>query len=132
MHCLTNQGSWELRIDYQLSNGTRSYLHYRQFAIGPAEDQYRLNISGFDSVGLTDPFVSDHPLTGMKFSSRDLDNDLSTGNCAHGDGGGWLRSCTYIRLDSAYNYGRTVVLNGQWHALPFMEIKIRLLNCSSN
>ena len=56
MHCLTSQGNWELRIDYQLKNGTKSYLHYNKFAIGSAEDQYPLNISGFDSIGLTDPF----------------------------------------------------------------------------
>ena len=52
MHCLTSQGNWELRIDYQLKNGTKSYLHYNKFAIGSAEDQYPLNISGFDSTGL--------------------------------------------------------------------------------
>ena len=56
--CLTSQGDWEFRIDYHLKNGTKSYLHYKQFAVGPAEDQYQLNISGFDSVGLTDPFTS--------------------------------------------------------------------------
>ena len=45
MHCLTSQGNWELRIDYQLKDGTESYLHYNKFAIGPAKDQYPLNIS---------------------------------------------------------------------------------------
>ena len=56
MHCLTSQGNWELRIDYQLKNGTKSYLHYNKFAVGSPEDQYPLNISGFDSIGLTNPF----------------------------------------------------------------------------
>ena len=94
MHCLTSQEKWELRIDYQLKNGTKSYLHYNKFAIGSAEDQYPLNISGFDSIGLTDPFDSGHSLNGMKFSSRDRDNDLWRGNCALIDGGWWHRSCT--------------------------------------
>jgi len=33
MNCLTSTGTWELRIDYQLQNGTKSYLHYKQFAV---------------------------------------------------------------------------------------------------
>ena len=88
MHCLTSQGNWELRIDYQLKNGTKSYLHYNKFAIGPAEDQYPLNISGFDSIGLTDPFYTfGQTLNGIKFTSRDQDNNLNGGNCAHSFGG---------------------------------------------
>ena len=90
MHCLTSQGNRELWIDYQLKNWTKSYLHYNKFAIGSAEDQFSLKISGFDSNGLTDPFVSVYPLNGMKFTSRDKDNDLhDTINCAHYDGGWW-------------------------------------------
>ena len=69
MHCLTNKGNWELRVDYILKNGIEIYLHYNNFTIGSAEDQYSLNISGFDSIGLTDPFISGHPLNGMKFTS---------------------------------------------------------------
>ena len=57
------------------ANGTKSYLSYKQFSVGPAEDQYQLSISGFDSVGLTDPF-STHALNSMKFFSADHDNDL--------------------------------------------------------
>ena len=86
MHCLTSQGNWELRIDYQLKNGTKSYLHYNKFTIGSTEYRYLLNISGFNSIGLTDPFNT-HPLNGMKFSSRDRDNDLWDSVHMMGDGG---------------------------------------------
>ena len=71
MHCLTNKGNWELRIDYILKNGIEIYLHYYNFAIGSAEGQYPLNISGFDSIGLTYPIISGRPLNGMKFTSHD-------------------------------------------------------------
>ena len=27
MYCLTNRGTWELRIDFTFDNKTRSYLH---------------------------------------------------------------------------------------------------------
>ena len=99
MHCLTSQGNWELRIDYQLKNGTKSYLHYNKFAIGTAEDQYPLSISGFDSIGLIDPFGSGHLITRMKFSSHDRDNDFSHGNSALNNGGGWYHSWSLMVLN---------------------------------
>jgi len=49
----------------------KSYLHYNKFVRGSAEDQYPLNISGFDSIGWTDPFDSGCSLNGMKFTSHD-------------------------------------------------------------
>ena len=33
LHCLTSQGDWEMRIDFQLSNGTRSYIYYGHFRV---------------------------------------------------------------------------------------------------
>ena len=74
IHCLTSQGNWELQIDCQVMNETKSYLHYNKFSIGSAEDQYPLNISGFDSIGLTDPFASGG-LNQMKFTTCGQDND---------------------------------------------------------
>ncbi|XP_065903681.1 fibrinogen C domain-containing protein 1-like [Dysidea avara] len=127
IHCLTSNGRWELRIDFMFANGTKSYLSYKQFSVGPAEDQYQLSISGFDSVGLTDPF-STHALNSMKFSSADRDNDLSARNCALGEGGWWLRSCSHIELNNDYNNTK-VLLNSEWHDLPSVELKIRPLNC---
>ena len=66
----------------------------------------------------------------MKFSSHDRDNDLSSGNCVHSYGGWWYRTCSVVRLNDDYNHRYTIFLNGHWHALPFMEIKIRPLNCN--
>ena len=130
MHCLTSQGNWELRIDYQLNNGTKSYLHYNKFAIGSAEDQYPLSISGFDSIGLTDPFdTSVQILNGMKFTSRDRDNDLGYNNCAYFDGGWWHRSCSYIQLNDAYTY-MYLLLNNKVHYPTSVEMKIRPQNCN--
>ena len=131
MHCLTSQGNWELRIDYKLKNGTESYLYYNKFAIGSAEDQYPLNTSGFDSIGLTDPFDSGHPLTGMKFTSRDRDNDLNGSNCAQCYGGWWHNDCNNIRLNNKYNQGLygLMYINGEILYPTFVEMKIRPQNC---
>ena len=129
MHCLTSQGDWELRIDYQLKNGTKSYLHYNKFAIGSTEDQYPLNISGFDSIGLTDPFYT-HPMNGLKFSSRDRDNDLASSyNCATIRGGWWHNSCSHIYLIRHYS-SIHMYINQEKHYLTFAEMKIRPQNCN--
>ena len=38
MNCLTQTSQWELRIDFEYENGTRSYLHYNEFKVGSATD----------------------------------------------------------------------------------------------
>ena len=114
-----------------LKNGTKSYLHYNKFAIGPAEDQYPLNISGFDSIGLTDPFDSGHPITGMKFSSRDRDNDFNIASCANHDGGWWYRSCSYIPLNDGYT-SILMYINRHYLNPTSVEMKIRPQNCNTD
>ena len=54
-----------MRVDYQMNNKTWSYLHYNQFSVGSASEEYPLTIGGFTGVG-TDYFTS-HSLNGMKF-----------------------------------------------------------------
>ena len=133
LHCMTKNEKWELRIDYHLKNGTKSYLHYKQFAVGPAEDQYPLSISGFDSIELTDPFsVVGSPLNGMSFTTRDRDNDLSSFECAPGNGAWWYNKCgKNMELNDDYPSMR-IFLNNQWHGLIFVEIKIRPQLCEQN
>jgi len=103
IHCLTNQGQWELRIDYISTSGTNGYLSYSNFRVGPATEQYKLSISGFSGV-TSDPF-STHSLNGMKFTTKDKDNDQWSKNCAveNLDGntsGWWYRECSYIFLNN--------------------------------
>ena len=77
LHCLTSQGEWELRIDLKLTNGTIIYLPYKQFAVGPASEQYPLTISGFTGY-TTDPIYTHltygQALNTMKFTTRDRNN----------------------------------------------------------
>ena len=129
MYCLTNQGNWELRIDYELKNATTSYLHYNKFSIGSAEEQYVLNISGFDSIGLTDPFNNTAGiLNGRKFTSRDRHNDLSSYNCGEYWGGFWYDSCSGIEPN---NNPPALYLNHEWLIAVFLEMKIRPKNCDN-
>ena len=136
MHCLTNRATWELRIDFTFDNGTRSYLHYNHFKVGPSTDNYQLNISGFTGITPYDPFIT-YPINKMQFTTYDKDNDQWHGNCTlngHGDesGGWWHSHCNSINLN--YNYKHTggwgfMRLAGQWYDPIFIEMKIRPVNC---
>ena len=50
LNCLTSSGNWELRIDFTFSNGTKSFMHYNNFRVGPATDNYQLKISEFTGI----------------------------------------------------------------------------------
>ena len=140
LHCLTSKGHWELRIDFKFTNGTRGYLPYKHFAVGPATQQYPLTISGFHGY-TTDPFhshlkspTSPWALNTMKFSTREWDHDRwpnarCTEEYAGSQAGGWwYNNCADVFPNSQYNSKYRVKLNDQWHSLPFMEIKIRQRN----
>ena len=137
MYCLTQTGRWELRVDFEFKNKTRSYLHYNLFKVGSATDEYPLTISGFTGITPTDPFVS-HSLSGQNFSTYDNDNDKYGGNCAaqinnaKDNGGWWHNSCWHINLNIKYNpaqYG-SMLLAGTWYNPRWIEMKIRPLNCT--
>ena len=80
IHYLTQRGQWEMRVDCQFRNKSWSYLHYNQFSVGSASEEYPLTVGGFTGVG-TDWFAA-APHNGMKFSTPDNDNDKWSSNCA--------------------------------------------------
>ena len=124
MHTLTQTGQWEMRVDYQKSDKTWSYLHYNQFSVGSASEEYPLTVGGFTGEG-TDQFV-DHPLNGMKFSTLDNDNDQhSSINCAATyKSGWWYNKCYHI------NTNRQPPQIGQEGFVALLsEIKIRPKDC---
>ena len=124
MHALTQTGQWEMRVDYQNNDKTWSYLHYNQFSVGSASEEYPLTVGGFTGEG-TDWFV-DHPLNGMKFSTLDNDNDHhSSGNCAADyKSGWWYNVCYHI------NTNRQPPQIGSGGAFVLLsEIKIRPKDC---
>ena len=138
LHCLTSQGQWELRIDLTHTNGTKTYLHYKQFAIGSASDNYTLQISQYKGIYPVDPFYqsSYKRLNGMKFTTKDRDNDLySSGNCARISGNGknnngwWFNRCAYIKLNQQYSEVHKIYDGSSWHNYLFIEMKIRPINC---
>ena len=97
MYCLTQRGQWEIRVDYQKNDKSWSYLHYNQFSIGSASEEYPLTVGGFTGVG-TDYLASSssgHRSNKMKFSTPDNDNDKASGNCAKKYKSGWWHNQCY-------------------------------------
>ena len=118
MHCLTQRGQWEMRVDYQFSNGSRSYLHYKQFRVESSSAKYQLIIGGFTGVG-RDEFAYHNK---MYFSTLDNDNDNRGGNCADGNKSGWwFNSCDHINLNK-----QPIEIQGD---IIFAEMKIRPKDC---
>ena len=122
IHCLTQRGQWEMRVDYQKYDKTWSYLHYNQFSVGSASEEYPLTVGGFTGVG-TDRFnYPSRILNGMKFSTADNDNDKWELNCAAADKGGWWHNnCHNININAQTPQVNNFVL--------FSEMKIRPKDC---
>ena len=127
LSCLTENGQWELRVDIQFDNNTWSHLHYKQFKVGNTSAEYPLTIGGFTGT-TTDPFAT-HPLSGIRFSTHDNDNDKHKSNCAvNYKNGWWFNGCFHINPN---NQPLRVKLNSTWYndLIRRVEMKIRLLDC---
>ena len=121
MHTLTQRGQWEMRVGYQKNDKTWSYLHYNQFSVGSANEEYPLTVGGYSgSLSSAEAVYFNE----MKFSTPDNDNDESGGNCAVSySSGNWYKSCQYINLNRqpprVYPPGDII----------FAEMKIRPEDC---
>ena len=127
MHCLTQNSRWELRIEFEFKNKTRSYLHYN---LGSASEEYSLTIGGFTGITPTDPFSTGNQI-GTKFSTHDNDN-WSENNCAHRRNGWWYSYCWHVNLNYDYNpvrYG-SLYLARRWYNPRWIEMKVRPLDCT--
>ena len=122
LHCLTQRGQWEMRVDFQKTDNTWSYLRYTQFSVGSANDEYPLTVGGYSGS-----ISSGHALyyNGMKFTTPDNDNDEHTGNgnCAVDyKSGNWYKTCYYINLNQQPpSVDRKSII--------FAEMKIRPKDC---
>ena len=127
LNCFTENDQWELRIDFQFDNKTRSHLHYKQFKVGNTSAEYPLTIGGFTGI-TNDPFVISEPLNGMKFTTVDNDNNQRSGsNCASSYGGWWHNDCFSINLN---RQPPRVLLNSKIYYLLSAEMKIRQHSCT--
>ena len=126
MNTLTQNGQWEMRIDFQKNDKSWSYLHYDQFSVGSASDEYRLTVGGYNGGSGNYFTAGSEPANNAKFTTYDNDNDVhGSGNCAISyTTGWWYHSCYNInpnRQPPYYNHPHTAM---------FMEMKIRPKGCT--
>ena len=105
------------------------YADYNVFAVGDVESKYKLTVDGYQGDA-GDNLMLRH--NGMKFTTRDRDNDIYKNNCANlYNGGWWYDKCHLSNLNGIYGnsrYGKGL----NWHSftgfhssLIFVEMKIR-------
>ncbi|KAL5012187.1 hypothetical protein ScPMuIL_010738 [Solemya velum] len=103
IHSITNQGSYELRVNLSDFEGNSAYAHYNVFSVGDASSKYLLAVSGYsgnagDSLG----YLNTRP-----FSTHDRDHDGLSGNCAvQRKGAWWYRGCSDSNLNGKYHHQR--------------------------
>ncbi|XP_062566740.1 ficolin-2-like [Saccostrea cucullata] len=98
LHLLTKNGKHEFRVDLQRFNGQKGYAKYSSFAVGGEESKYKLSVSGHSGI---DDSLIHH--SGMRFTTKDQDNGLSSSNCTvHYIGGWWYESCYRSNLKGLY------------------------------
>jgi len=100
LHSLTSLKDYKLKIILTDFDRRQYVAFYDLFKVGPEEDGYRLTVGSFNEAESTlgDSMISRH--NGMKFSTKDWDqDDSSVINCAAMfTGGWWYDNCANARL----------------------------------
>ena len=124
-----------LRVDLEDFEGNMRYAKYSTFQILDSSTKYQLNVSGY-SGDATDSLI-DHIEShqGMKFTTKDRDNDLASGNCAVSyKGAWWYHSCHRANLNGLYLSGNHSsyadgiewgTWKGLYYSLKVTEMKLR-------
>merc|ERR1719295_784704 len=101
LHRLTSRRDYKLKITMTDFDGKKYDAVYDRFKVGPGDD-YTLTVGGFNDTlsTLGDAMASgswNH--NGMKFSTKDRDQDRWSSNCAQKfTGGWWYKACTHAHL----------------------------------
>uniref|UniRef100_A0A3B3IEK3 Fibrinogen C-terminal domain-containing protein n=1 Tax=Oryzias latipes TaxID=8090 RepID=A0A3B3IEK3_ORYLA len=96
---------YELLVDMEDFEGNKAYARYSSFSIGPEDEGYKLEVTGFTDGGAG----SD----GRKFTTfdKDQDNDQQR-NCAKTYlGAFWYNECHYTNPNGIYRWGSDDAIN---------------------
>nr|XP_028690199.1 ficolin-2 isoform X2 [Macaca mulatta] len=103
IHALTAQGTSELRVDLVDFEDNHQFAKYRSFKVADEKKKYNLVLGAFVEGSAGDSLTSHN---NHSFSTKDQDNDLSTGNCAvMYQGAWWYRTCHVSNLNGRYLRG---------------------------
>ena len=127
---LTAAQSTSLRVDMEDFDGNKRYATYSTFKVGNAVTKYKLTVSGYE--GNAGDSLSYH--NGMKFSTKDNDNDTSSRQCAITyKGAWWYKYCYLSNLNGQYLLGAdtngivwyTFNKSSRYYSLKTTEMKLR-------
>lgn len=126
---LTGLGSYKIRFDMYDLDDVYGYAEYSMFSLTPETGNYGLSVSGYS--GTAGDSFSSH--SGMMFSTKDVDNDISsTTHCAtYYSGAWWFSKCFNCNLNGIYGsteLGKGVnwaAFRGIEYSLPKTEMKIK-------
>ena len=127
IHTMTGASSHSLRVDIEDWTGNTSVALYSLFSVGPEFVNYRLYVAGFDTVNSTagDSLINpadqaNKRLSGMNFSTIDVDNDIGGADCAGNFRSGfWFGGCAVCNPTGLYNIaGPQINMYGiTWHSV---------------
>ncbi len=127
---LTKAGNKRLRIDLRDFEDNYRYAKYSSFSIGNNTTDYTLALTGY--TGDAGDSLELH--NGQKFSTKDQDNDVYSGNCAvEFSGAWWYYRCHASNLNGLYlngthsSFADGVNWNawkGFYYSLRFAEMKL--------
>ncbi|XP_065062224.1 ficolin-2-like isoform X2 [Rhopilema esculentum] len=125
LHHLARPGKGAiLRVELQHQDypGVTYYASYSTFEIENEENQYRINVSGYS--GNAGNSLVHHD--GMKFSTKDRDNDLHSINCAQRyHGAWWYKYCHDSNLNGVYLSNGISAVDMGWYSLKNHHGKIK-------
>ena len=131
IHRLTQAANTTLRVDLANFEGEKRYAKYTTFKVLDSSRKYQLTVGGYSG----DAGDSMAQQNGMKFSTKDQENDNDPTNCAvRYKGAWWYASCHNSNLNGKYLSGtHTTFADGvnwrQWkgynYSLKITEMKLR-------
>ena len=118
IHQLTEIPS-QLRVEINTTSNGNKYAKYSNFTITNEATNYTLFVD-FYSGDAKDKLTTTH--NGMAFTTKDRDNDKSSGNCAITHRGAWwYNNCYSSSLNSNYGDG-----NYYWYWAPLKGSEMKL------
>ena len=129
---LTKNSPQTIRFDLSDFDGNSRYAQYKTFEVGNEASGYVLNVGSY-SGNASDSFIPSS--NGMKFSTKDKDQDTWDSSCAQTyNGGWWYGACHDSNLNGIYHEGvhKSYADGINWegwrghnYSLKFTEMKVR-------
>eukprot|EP00794_Sanderia_malayensis_P015052 gene15052-16605_t len=101
IHRLTKQKNTMIRFDLEDTQGNKAFEEYSSFSIDNEASKYKVHVAGYNGTAGNSFHVD-----GLKFSTKDEDNDSYDGSCAIAYyGAWWYGSCHSSNLNGKYLNG---------------------------